>query len=165
MRKGFTLLETIIYAALLTAVIGAALASAYQILSAGDQLRSRTEVEEEARFVMRKIAWAVAGTTAITAPAANATSSLLSVTTTYPSANPIAIDASGGAARIRAGSGAATVLNGDTVRVTDIVFTHRPATSNASAAVSVSLTVQAASSDIARATASTTLSTIFYLHP
>lgn len=54
-KKGFTLIETLIYIALLTIMIGGSLAVSYQILSGNTRDDSAITIQKEANFVIRKI--------------------------------------------------------------------------------------------------------------
>ena len=89
--KGFTLIEIIIYVALLSLTIGFILAGVYQILDSKTGVLARTSVEEEANFLMKKIKWAMTGVDAVNQPTAGATSTTLSVNKFNFSANPVAI--------------------------------------------------------------------------
>jgi hypothetical protein len=59
--KGFTLIETIIYIALLTALMGGTTLAAYQIIQASSQTSGISSLQGEGGFVLRKIGWALSG--------------------------------------------------------------------------------------------------------
>ncbi len=57
--KGFTLIETIIYIALLGLIMTGALVSSYDLISSSQSSSGKTTVQEEGTFVERKIGWAL----------------------------------------------------------------------------------------------------------
>lgn len=56
-QKGFTLIETLIYIALFTFVIGGAIVSAFQIFDGQARIQEMVRVESEINFMHRKISW------------------------------------------------------------------------------------------------------------
>ncbi len=80
-RAGFTLLETLMYLALLSILIVAGVASAYAILDIGGRGAKGIVIASEGNFLIRKIDWALSGATAITMPnATTPNSNTLTVT-------------------------------------------------------------------------------------
>ena len=68
---GFTLIETIIYIALFTIVIGGGMVAAHQIVEGTNASYNHIILQEEANFLFRKIEWALTGldgSSSITAP-------------------------------------------------------------------------------------------------
>lgn len=124
MRKGFTLIETIIYTGLISVVFTMALFAVFFLIETKDRAAARIEVEEETRFLMGKIAWMLSAATAINAPQPNATSTSLSVSRTGVPANPVMLDLVSDAVRIRYGTGDPVQLNGESVRIRNLVFEH-----------------------------------------
>ena len=59
-NSGFTLIEVIIYIALLSIIMYGALVTSFQLLEGSDALEVRATVQEEGNFVLRKIDWALA---------------------------------------------------------------------------------------------------------
>lgn len=58
---GFTLIETVVYIALLGLIMGGTLTIVYQLLESYMSLNSKTYIQSEADFVLRKISWALLG--------------------------------------------------------------------------------------------------------
>ena len=58
---GFTLIETIIYIALLGLIMGGTLTAAYELLQSGASLNGKTATQSEASFVLRKLSSALSG--------------------------------------------------------------------------------------------------------
>lgn len=121
---GFTLIETIIYAALISVVIGGVLFAVYQMVESRYRLGAFVEVEEESRFLMAKINWALDNLDFISEPALNATSSVLTLNKLNFSPNPIKIYASGTQAFISYGGGESMPLASESVLVRDLIFRH-----------------------------------------
>ncbi len=160
-QSGLTLIETIIYIALFSLMIGFAIFTFYQILETNQAHQDRIDIETEANFIMQKILWALSGVQTINQPALNTTSSVLSVTKYNFSQNPVIFDITLNAVRISRGANSATPLNSDSVRITSLAFYHHPAVANQGEAVSIIFTVAASSTNLTNT--STTLQTKVYL--
>ncbi len=59
MTRGFTLIETIIYIALLGLIMTWAVATSYQLLHGSANMSVKTVVQDEGSFVLRKVQWAL----------------------------------------------------------------------------------------------------------
>jgi hypothetical protein len=57
MMRGFTLIETTIYIALLSIIMTGVLVSVYDIISSGSLIADKTTTEDEGNFVLGKLAW------------------------------------------------------------------------------------------------------------
>ncbi len=81
MKKGFTLIETLIYIALFTILIGAGFSTAFGLIQSGESLGNKNITNSELDFVLRKIDWAMNGVETINIPNfGTPISSVLSVT-------------------------------------------------------------------------------------
>ncbi len=107
-NRGFTLIETLIYSAITTLFLTAALLMIYQMISSLQRGKNERELVENQKVLEQKIYWALQSVSAINSPAANATTTSLSVNRLNYGSNPILIDMNGGVARITKGAGAAT---------------------------------------------------------
>lgn len=141
--RGLTLIETIIYAALLSILIGLILGVVFQITEGSKRLNSKVFVEEEASFLLRKIEWAVGGASLVNTPAASATSTTLSVETASapPSENPIVFAMDSGNLTITRGNGSPVVLNSTRVTVQSVEFEHIATSGEKPPGVSVHITL------------------------
>lgn len=74
--SGFTLIETIIYIALLSIIMSGALITSYQLIDGASTLDSKATTQEEGNFVLRKINWALTGAQVIATPIAGCNSAL-----------------------------------------------------------------------------------------
>lgn len=70
-KNGFTLIETIIYIALLGFIMGGTLTVVYQLLESGGSLNHKTVVQNEANFVLRKFNWAFSGASDFSIPSSD----------------------------------------------------------------------------------------------
>lgn len=61
MKKGFTLIETIIYIAILAFLMGAGIAAAFYVIDASQKNKTEVNVQAEGNFILRKIGWALTG--------------------------------------------------------------------------------------------------------
>jgi len=66
--RGFTLIETVIYIALLTLIMGGTLAATYELLSGQGRASGHNTTEQEGNFVLGKFAWAMGQITATSTP-------------------------------------------------------------------------------------------------
>ena len=159
--KGFTLIEIIIYMALLSLTIGFILVGVYQILDSKTGVLARTSVEEEANFLMKKIKWAMANVDIINQPAAATTSTTLSVNKFNFPANPMAISRSGLDMNVSYAGNPATTLNSEDVSVKDLIFENISGGSNP--AVKIKLNLEYRPNDLKTTKPSTTIETTIYL--
>jgi type II secretory pathway pseudopilin PulG len=76
MKKGFTLIETLIYIALFSTIIFGAIISTYYLIQGSDSLSNKTVTQEEGNFVLRKIDWALTGLTSFSISGASCSQTL-----------------------------------------------------------------------------------------
>lgn len=160
-RHGFTLLETLIYIAVLSLLILFLVLVFYQILDSNRETRARLTVTADARFLMGKIEWALLGAQTINQPAAGGTSSVLSVSRYNFGQNPLVFDAASGTARLRRGSGQPAALTGSEVQISQMVFQNVAASGSLPAAVAVSFSVISLRQNLPVAVSTTLASTIY----
>lgn len=159
--RAFTLIEIIIYVALLSLTIGFILVGVYQIIDSRTSVLARTSVEEEANFLIKKIKWALANVDAINQPTAGATSTTLSVNKFNFPTNPIAISRSGSDMNISYSDNPATILNSEDIAIKDLIFENIAAGSNP--AIKVKLSIEYRPGDLKTIKPSTTIETTIYL--
>ena len=123
-KKGFTLIETLIYAILVAFIISGVLISVYQMIQGSATLNTRIVAEEEVNFIFRKIVWALAGAYDINSPETGDTGTTLSVDKENFSDNPIVLDLNSGNLRIKRGGEEAVILNNEHVAISNATFEH-----------------------------------------
>lgn len=116
-QRGFTLIETIIYLAIVSLLIGSGVITAFYIADTSEDTRSGINVEAEAHFLLRKIEWALIGSTMVS-PSPGATDVSL-VTDKGGVIGVITIDVVDGRARVNG-----TDITNDQVDIQNVSFTH-----------------------------------------
>lgn len=160
-RSGFTLVEVLIYIVMLAAVVFSTVLVFYQIVRSYNHNRSIVEVEEEANFVMRKIAWTLAGASTVNVPAPNTNSSTLSVDKFNYPGNPIVVGRESGNATIKKGTGEPAVLNSQNVSIANLLFEHFPSSTASPESVGITLTVVSRIADTTVSNSTTLTSTVY----
>lgn len=120
--KGLTLIETLIYAAIVSGFVVLGLVITYQMIDFQDDLNGAKELYENQRFLTQKINWVLSGLSVINNPAVGAVGASISASKIGFSPNPLVIDSLGGTARLSIGGGAAVALTNNFVTVSDLSF-------------------------------------------
>lgn len=119
---GFTLIETLIYSALVLIIISFSIFATYQIIESGDRGKNLRELAENQKFLEQKIFWALQSVSVINEPLNGATSTVLSVNKIGFAENPIVIDSADNAARLKRGSSPIQMITDDFVAVQNLTF-------------------------------------------
>lgn len=125
-NKGFTLIETLIYSALIALIIATVVFSLYQFVTSGEKLSAKTIIEEEANFIFKKLSWGLTGAASVNSPASGATSTVLSVSKDDYFLNPIVFDFNSGNLRIKKGGGNFIALNSQNAPISNLIFKNIP---------------------------------------
>ena len=136
-NSGFTLIEVLIYSALLALIMAGVLGSVYMIIQGAGSSGKRQLVDEEANFVLRKVDWALGGITAINSPASGASGSTLSINRTGV-VLPVRFRLNSGNIEIDSGSGTYLPLDSENITAASLSFFHLPASGSQPAAVRTS---------------------------
>lgn len=126
-EQGFTLIEVLVYMALVAFIIGGTLLAVFQIIQASSVAAKDLTLESEANFLLRKLSWAFNGDVIINLPATGSLGSVLSLTKIDYANNPVVFDISGHSIRIKEGICAGCIfheLNSDYVNVASLSFEH-----------------------------------------
>jgi len=121
MNKGFTLIEALIYIALFSIIIGAALIITYQIIEGNQRVSANIVIQEESNFLMRKIDWALSGAPVINTPTVGASEPVLNVT---KEGTVLEFDEATGIMRLQTNGGTRIELNSSNVTIENLTFTH-----------------------------------------
>ena len=78
-KKGFTLIEVIVYLALFAILITGALEASFNLFEAGGHSAAEALLAEEGGFVVAKVQVELAGATSVTVPVADSSSGVLTV--------------------------------------------------------------------------------------
>ena len=147
-QNGFTLIETLIYIALLTLVIGSGVVAAFYVIDSSGKEKKSINAFAEAAFLMRKIDWALTGveSTSIHDPSPGPPGPMLSVDKSLPfppASNPIVIDLLAGGARLSRGvvpPAPQVELTSEWVTIENLSFEHIDAIPPKPAAIKASFT-------------------------
>ena len=75
-NRGFTLIETILYVALLALIVGGALLAVLDLIEGAGRVSTRTSLQDEGNFVLRKINSALTGASTINVPVSGISNTL-----------------------------------------------------------------------------------------
>jgi prepilin-type N-terminal cleavage/methylation domain-containing protein len=124
MKRGFTLVELIIYIAILSVVLLGIVSTMYLVFSARSKAYAVNEVEEQGALIMESMARTIRSADAINSPAIASSSSTLSVATYDLTKNPTVFDLNANQIRIKEGAASAVVLNNSRLTVSNLLFTN-----------------------------------------
>jgi hypothetical protein len=113
--RGFTLIETIVYIALLGFLMTGVLMSVYGIVESGSITQAKTSTQDEGNFVLRKIEWALGS-----AESASVSGSYLSIVRTDGATADFRF--SGGNIEMRVDGGSYERLTSDAVEISGLEF-------------------------------------------
>lgn len=77
LHAGFTLIETILYAVIVSMFIGSVVIALYAMLETDTTIGSKTELNDNAQYIYQKFAWALKGADTVDAPAPGSKGPLL----------------------------------------------------------------------------------------
>lgn len=118
-QSGFTLIETMIYIALFSIIIGGSVITFYSIIENSNKTQAQVILQEEANFIFRKLDWAITGASDITIPASGEIGTSLNLSKTT---GDISFLLNGNKLQIREGLGVFDDLNNDSVSVSSLSF-------------------------------------------
>ncbi|MBI2604279.1 MAG: hypothetical protein HYW56_01930, partial [Candidatus Harrisonbacteria bacterium] len=98
--RGLTLIETLLYTAIVAIVITAFMLSTYGLLQTSERVAAGIELADAKLFMMQKLEWLMQGVDTITAPPSAGSGQTLSLTKVNFAENPLTVDAGGGALRL-----------------------------------------------------------------
>lgn len=123
-KRGFTLIETVIYTALFSVIIGLTVGAVYQIIEGSGNLQKNIIADSEALFLTRKIEWALSGVSVVNSPTSGLTGTSLSVDKINYAQNPIVFDLDSNNLRVKKGLASPVILNSVNVTISDLQFEH-----------------------------------------
>lgn len=139
--KGFTLIEVLIYSALIAMIISGSLIAVYQIIEGSNSIQNKIITEQEANFLLSKIRWALTGATTIDIPAIGLASSTLSINKANYSENPIVFDLNSNNLRIKQCSGNPAILNSQNIAINNLIFEHLAASGSGPEGLKINITI------------------------
>lgn len=128
-NHGFTLIEVLVYSALLAFIMTGVMGAVYMIVQGFNRSSATVTADDEANFILRKFNWAMSCATSVTVPSRGATTNTLRVSrNNIPfGENPLFfdLDSATSTIRIRRGAGALTDLN--SLKAASLSFQRTPA--------------------------------------
>lgn len=137
--RGFTLLETIIYIGLFGVLMSGVLVAVYQLIDGGVHNMQRVAIQEEGLFINRKISWALAGATGVTAPDAK---TLVITRPDLGAQSPLTITEQSGEMRLERGTAAPLPLSTSELVVSSTSVTIVPTAAGVPTSVRVSYQIE-----------------------
>lgn len=143
MKRGFTLLETILYIGLFSLLLTSAITVMWQLVRSMDDNAKHGAVIEEGNFVMRKINWALTNATIITQPSTATPTTTTLVVTGAGSVHPITIrfNVASSSVEMQENNSAFEPLTTNNVRAENLVFVYTAAVGAVPAGVAATLTI------------------------
>lgn len=124
---GFTLIETLLYIALFSIIIGGGMIATYQIIEGTDAGKNQVILQEEANFLLRKINWALTGATNISIPSSSTPTNNLVLTKNINGIETaLTFNLSGNNLTMKRQSAPAIILNSNSLKVSNLLFTKMP---------------------------------------
>ena len=122
-QRGFTVIETVIYVAILGIFIGALLVSVDSVFKNSERTSTHVVNENEANFLLRKFSWVLTNVSNINVPTVGATSTMLSVNKLSGTTNPIVLTVTASSTiTIKKGTGPATAISSPYIPITNVLF-------------------------------------------
>jgi prepilin-type N-terminal cleavage/methylation domain-containing protein len=123
--RGFTLIETLVYLALFAIIIGGIMSAAYALFESSDRNQTKAMMQEEKDFMIAKIDMALTGAKTISAPAANASGSMLTLTKYDTTSATVGFTVVSGAFGNMWLNTSTNILNNSNVKISRVVFIHK----------------------------------------
>lgn len=150
-KSGFTLIETLIYSAIVVMVLTLTLAASYGIIESQDRITKLREIAENEHFLTQKIVWVLQNVDALNSPPPGSVGSTLSVDRLGYAFNPLEISLQDGVVVLKSGS-TTTPLTNSYVSVSSLIFSHQILASTTAVRVTALL-----ENDIAHTSVDTTI--------
>ena len=152
---GFTLIETVIYIAILAFLMGGGMTAGFYIIDSGQKNKTDINTQAEGYFLLRKIEWALTGASSI-----SVTPTSLSVTkdtiTGFPSSqNPLILSLDGSNLQLTRGNPILTTANLNSSNVAGagvggVVFIDIPSSGGKPEGVKINFTVMSKESGVSK---------------
>lgn len=137
-HHAFTLIELLIYLAIVTVVVGALVVFAWNIIGAGAKSATEQEVFSAALYVSERIKAEIRDASGIN----SVTATSISLANSNAAKNPTIIDLSAGKIRVKYGAAAAVTINSTDTNVSSLVFTNYTSGDNKTKDIQFTFTLQ-----------------------
>lgn len=123
-EKGLTLISFLLYLAIASGFLATSGWITLEMTTIKERISVMEEVNQNARFVMEKIALTIRNAQGINLPAAGSSNASTSLAMLDAAKNPALFDLQNGAVRTKEGSGPYVNLTSDEITVTNLNFTN-----------------------------------------
>lgn len=123
-RLAFSLIEVILYTAIVSIALGTMMSLADSLLNNQQKSGAVTEVQENAQFSLYRIQQTIKGAAAVSIPTAGATSSTLLLEMVDPAQDPAQVVLDDDVIRLTLGTSGPQRLTSDRVKIKDLIFEH-----------------------------------------
>lgn len=118
-KRGFTLIEILIYLALFSMLMSGAVVSMYTLFESASRSNERARLEQEGNYLLGKIDWYLSQSSSVQSPTHQANI----LTLQMRDSTVISVRATGGQLQ-KIQNGVVSRLNNSNVSITNILFTH-----------------------------------------
>jgi prepilin-type N-terminal cleavage/methylation domain-containing protein len=141
--RGFTLIEMIIYLALLGILMTGAILISISLTSGSQQSSNQALTQEEGNFVQRKMSWALTDMSAVPSISGSGCTQGISINKTSYGQNPVVFqrNTTDESVEIKVGGGVATSLTSANVSASCIMFQSNPSECGAVGGISATVTL------------------------
>lgn len=147
-QRGFTLIELILYVAIIALVIGALVPFAWNVIGTQAKSNTQQEVSSQARYLSERLKYEIrnakginTGTSQFDVNLVSNSSQQLSLVKDSPH-DPTVINVVNGKVMIKQGSSAAVALHSADTRITNLVFSNYSSAGNLSENIQFTLTIE-----------------------
>lgn len=141
LQNGFTLIEALVYIALVSGILLAATSFAWNIVNTRTSAFSAQEVEQNGRFIMQKISQVMREANQINSPAIGLSSNSVEVEMNDAGTETIILSQNDKNIEYQYNSDPAVELNSDLVEISNLEFTNLSSTSGSTRNIGISFTL------------------------
>ena len=146
LERGFTLIELIIYIAIVAIILTSLIPFAWNVIEGGAKSATEQEVFANARYVSERIKYEIRNASGINSVSATS----ISLSETSGAVNPTVIDLSSSNIRITQGAGSPINLNSSNTTISGLTFTNYTSGDNKTKNIQFTFTVNASFNGSAR---------------
>ena len=121
-KKGFLLIEVLLYLALFGIIVGGSASVFYSILEGSEKVNQDALISSEAEFILGKINWMLSGDVTIEEPLSGESGDKLRVSKNNFPDNPLVLEKVDDDIVLQRGGNEASILNNSLVEIEDLNF-------------------------------------------
>lgn len=154
-KRGFTLIEILIYITIVAGILVAATTFAWNIIDSKTKTQARQAVDAHALIIMEKLSQSIRAAQSIDPSSSfnvnladpGSSGQKLSLTMQDAAQNPTQFDVTNGVLRITQGAGQPEVLSSNLVRITSLTFQNLSSPNTKTAHIGINITIEYLNSD------------------